>query len=77
MKDKLDRFTKWVAKYSDNKPSGISGTYDIWQYSSKGSVNGIEGNVDMNICYRDFPSMIRGKEEPECNHACEKHCKKP
>lgn len=60
LKDKLNRFTKWVAKYSETAPTGISGTYDIWQYSSKGSVPGIEGNVDMNICYRDFPSAIRG-----------------
>ena len=59
LKDGLDRYTKWVAKYSDEKPSGISGTYDIWQYSSKGSVPGIEGNVDMNICYRDFPAAIK------------------
>lgn len=61
LKDKLNRFTKWVAKYSTSKPVGISGTYDIWQYSSKGSVPGIEGNVDMNICYRDLPAEIRGK----------------
>ena len=59
LKNGLDRFTKWVAKYSDSKPSGISGTYDIWQYSSKGTVPGIEGNVDMNICYRDFPAAIK------------------
>ncbi len=64
LKDGLDRYTKWVAKYSDNKPSGISGTYDIWQYSSKGTVPGIEGNVDMNICYRDFPSAIRKTDTP-------------
>ena len=74
LKNGLDRYTKWVARYSDSKPSGISGTYDIWQYSSKGSVPGIEGNVDMNICYRDFPAEIKKtvvvekvepKEEPE------------
>ena len=68
LKSGLDRFTKWVAKYSDSKPSGISGTYDIWQYSSKVSVPGIEGNVDMNICYRDFPAAIKNittKEEPK------------
>lgn len=63
LKDKLDRFTKWVARYSSEKPSGISGTYDIWQYSSKGSVDGISGNVDMNICYRDFPTEINGTEK--------------
>lgn len=62
LKDGLDQYTKWVAKYSDEKPVGISGTYDIWQYSSKGSVPGINGNVDMNICYRDFPKEIKGSE---------------
>ena len=61
LKDGLNRFTKWVAKYSTSEPSGISGTYDIWQYSSCGLVPGIEGRVDMNICYRDFPSEICGK----------------
>lgn len=61
LKDELDRFTKWVARYSDEKPEGISGTYDMWQYSSKGSVPGIKGNVDMNICYRDFPAEINGE----------------
>jgi len=60
LKDKLDAYTKWVAKYSNEKPSGISGKYDMWQYSSKGSVEGIKGNVDMNICYRDFPKAIKG-----------------
>lgn len=72
LKNGLDRYTKWVAKYSSEKPFGISGTYDIWQYSSKGSVPGIEGNVDMNICYKDFPAAIKKtvskveeKKEPE------------
>lgn len=60
LKGNLNRFTKWVAHYS-RKPSGISGTYDIWQYSSKGSVPGIPEKVDMNICYRDFPAAICGK----------------
>jgi len=60
----LDRFTKWVAKYGKNdgipheKPN-ISGTYDIWQYSSTGKVDGISGNVDVNICYRDLPAEIK------------------
>ena len=60
LKGNLDKYTKWVAKYSNSKPFGISGTYDMWQYSSKGSVPGIKGYVDMNICYRDFPAEIKG-----------------
>lgn len=46
---------KWVASYS-YKPSnaGKNGTYCMWQKLSTGSVNGINGNVDINECYVDF-----------------------
>lgn len=54
----LDEFTKWVAQY--NNVCEYKGSYlDIWQYTSKGKVDGIEGNVDMNECYRDFPKEIK------------------
>ena len=65
LKDKLDRFTKWVAKYSDDKPTGISGTYDIWQFTSNGSIPGINGRVDVNVCYRNFPAEIKGAAKVE------------
>jgi lysozyme len=48
----LDRFTKWVAAWGSNngkpniKPS-IKGL-DLWQYTSKGKVDGINGFVDLN-----------------------------
>lgn len=55
----LERFTKWVAQY--NTTCDYKGANkDIWQYSSKGKVDGITGNVDMNVCYRDFPAEITG-----------------
>ncbi len=47
-----DNYIKWVAQY--NSKCTYSGTLDIWQYSSKGSVPGISGNVDMNYCYTSF-----------------------
>ena len=57
----LERFTKWVAQY--NRECQYTGSnLDIWQYTSKGSVPGIKGNVDMNECYRDFPAEILGGE---------------
>ena len=37
----------WVAHYA--KTCGYTGRYDIWQNTSKGSVDGVKGNVDMNI----------------------------
>jgi GH25 family lysozyme M1 (1,4-beta-N-acetylmuramidase) len=31
----------------------------MWQYSNKGKVSGISGDVDLNISYRDFASIIK------------------
>ena len=31
----------------------------MWQYSSKGSILGINGNVDLNYALRDYPSIIK------------------
>lgn len=56
----LERFTKWVAQY--NKTCDYKGAHlDIWQYTSKGKVDGIGGNVDMNECYRNLPAEMAGK----------------
>ena len=57
----LDRFTKWVAQYY--KECQYKGGHDMWQYSSSGKIPGINGNVDMNYCYRDFPAEINGQAE--------------
>ncbi len=38
----------WLAQYVDI-PSYTATRYDIWQYTSKGSIPGIAGNVDMNV----------------------------
>ena len=62
LKDGLERFTKWVAQYYSK--CEYTGTHlDIWQYTSKGNIPGISGNVDMNECYRDFPAEILGVVE--------------
>ena len=45
----LGGYYVWVAQYSSK--CTYTGKYDMWQYSSKGSVPGITGNVDMNISY--------------------------
>lgn len=37
----------WVAHYADK--CGYTGRYDMWQNTSKGKVDGVSGNVDMNI----------------------------
>ena len=48
----LNGYCIWVAQY--NSSCTYSGKYDMWQYSSKGRVSGIKGNVDMNISYTGY-----------------------
>lgn len=48
----LGAYRIWLAQYA-SKPS-YAGRYDIWQYSSKGQVSGISGNVDMNLSYMGY-----------------------
>ena len=61
-KDRLDasrltRFDKWVARYG-SKPSYIT-EYGMWQSSETGKVNGINGNVDLDTAYKDYPTVIK------------------
>ncbi len=42
----------WLAEY-DDLPS-YPYHYDIWQYTDRGRVDGIEGRVDLNICLTDL-----------------------
>lgn len=46
-------YSIWCAKYSTNKPN-ITSNYDIWQCSSTGRINGINGNVDINYMYNNI-----------------------
>ena len=48
----------WAAQYFTE--CQYSGQYGMWQYTSSGSVPGIQGGVDMNECYQDYPKIIKG-----------------
>jgi lysozyme len=54
---RLTPFTHWVAQYASKCTYG--GAYGIWQYSSSGRIPGINGNVDLDISYQDYPSIIK------------------
>lgn len=47
----------WVAQYADT--CTYKGSYDMWQYTESGSVNGINGKVDINHCYKDYSTFIK------------------
>lgn len=49
---RLHGIDMWYAEYSDT-PSYFY-DFDMWQYSSKGQVPGIEGNVDLNLSFKDY-----------------------
>lgn len=57
--DRLKNYTHWVARYG-SKPSYVT-QFDMWQYTSKGVVDGILKYVDCNYCYVDFAKTIKGK----------------
>lgn len=48
----LENYDKWLAYYNDDMYYPYE--YKIWQYSDKGHVNGIDGDVDLNICFEPF-----------------------
>ena len=48
----LDSIPKWLAWWNGNVEGEINKEkYSIWQYSSKGQIAGISGNVDLNIMF--------------------------
>ena len=48
----VDEYGTWIAYYGT--PLYYPYHFDIWQYSSSGHVDGIDGNVDLNICITDY-----------------------
>ena len=62
-----DKWDRWVARYASQ--TGYNKTYSMWQYTSKGSVKGITGDVDMNYWYAEPPKA-------ECSHQYTFHVSK-
>lgn len=53
----IERYDIWLAQWSDKptfkKPCGI------WQKSSKGTVDGIMGYVDIDVSYKNYPGIMK------------------
>lgn len=52
----LSGYNTWLAEYAE-VPS-YDGYYHMWQYTSKGSIDGISTNVDLNLCYMNIDTSI-------------------
>ncbi len=48
----LSGYTIWLASYTrDNQLPNFSNRYDIWQFTDRGLIDGIDGEVDMNVIF--------------------------
>jgi GH25 family lysozyme M1 (1,4-beta-N-acetylmuramidase) len=55
--DIKDNYPIWVAHWGVEQPK-YSKQWGIWQYTSKGKVDGIKGNVDLDYAQIYYPDMI-------------------
>ena len=54
------RWDVWLADYTGKTPK-VRFKYNAHQHTSKGSVPGISGNVDLNVTTLNYPRIIRKK----------------
>ena len=48
----LAGYTIWLASYTaDNHLPNFSQRYDIWQFTDRARIDGISGEVDMNVIF--------------------------
>lgn len=52
-----DKYALWLAEYGSRLNWG--GSVGMWQNSSTGRFGGISGDVDTDICYVDYPALIK------------------
>ena len=56
----LKLYDVWLADYTGKAPK-VDYIYHAHQHTSKGSVPGISGNVDLNVTTRNYPKIIAKK----------------
>lgn len=57
-KEVRDRYSMWIAHWYVTQPN-YTGNYAMWQYSARGNVNGINGDVDLNLAFSNFPNIMK------------------
>ncbi|MCI8519602.1 MAG: hypothetical protein HFJ51_06070 [Clostridia bacterium] len=55
----------WLAHYTEN--TDYKGSFNMWQYTSNGSVPGIKGRVDMDIAYFNYGAIAEAKHKHNYN----------
>ena len=59
--ERLTNYDIWVACWGDEERliSNYDYHYGMWQYSATGKVSGIDGDVDLNYAFKNYPQRIR------------------
>ena len=58
------KYEFWMANYYNNSPDNTKSTkyptkYGMYQYSSDLTINGWGGRLDHNVCYKDYPAIVK------------------
>ena len=65
----LKQYDLWIAQYTSR--STYTGPHVMWQYSESGKISGIQGNVDLDYCYKqyknNFVNEINKKQDDKNN----------
>ena len=54
----LPKYDLWLAQWDVDVPYVSCG---IWQKSDKGCIDGISGNVDLNVAYKNYSEIMKSK----------------
>ena len=66
--DVRNKYEFWIADYKSKGFTKYKSTdFDSWQYSHTGRVKGYGGNIDMNVLYKDYPLIRKGKSRKPIN----------
>lgn len=55
--ERLKNYDLWIAHW--HSTCGCKTPYAMWQYTSSGSVPGINSRVDLDYAYKDYPNIIK------------------
>lgn len=49
----------WAYWPESGQPDMDFSDYGLWQYASDGYIDGIYGEIDLNVAYKDYPAMMK------------------
>lgn len=58
-RERVEGFDIWLADWRKNPDTRAA--KGMWQYSSTGRINGIVGDVDLDIAYKNYPEIIKSR----------------